>query len=178
MFIAMKPCSFAGHVFMKGDTIPDGLVQPQAVSRLTTGGLIAEAGNAGQLLPAVASIEKDTVEVPILSEGGEATLEMTVEDILTTIKAVQLPIEELKAEIATIDSEEVLILIDVLKDGIHDEAEARAVELAGIPQTEKELMALKRDELVEIAKNLGREVTDADTKQMLTDYILEVMSNE
>ena len=181
MFIAIKPCSFAGQTFYKGSAIPGGLVQPQAISRLINGGFIAEADEAGSLLPASTSID-ETVEVPILTEDGEEHLAMTVEDILMCIRMVQLPLDELKAKIATIESADALILIDSLKTGIHDEAKARAKELSGeameYPKTEKELMALKRDELVEIAAKLGMKVTDTDTKQVLTTYILDVTGNE
>lgn len=178
MYIAQKPCSFASQDFKVGDTIPEKLVLPEAVTRLIKAGVIAVAG-AGPLLPATSTIEElpQTVEVPILADEGEAILDMTIEDLLMCVRAVQLPKDQLIAELATIENEDALILIDVITG--HDEeiyaaANARAEELAGgIPETEEELMKLTRPELAEIAQNLGKEVADADTKKVLVAFILK-----
>lgn len=178
MYTALKPCSFAGEHFKIGDTIPDGLVQAQAITRLKNGGFIAEAG-AGPLLPATASIE-NTVAVPILADEGEAIIDMTVEDLLAAVKAIQMPDEELLAEIETIESGDVLILIDIIRgsnEAIHEAAKAKALaEEASadeIPTTEYELMRLRREQLAGIAEGYGMEVTEEHTKKMLTAYILE-----
>lgn len=180
MFVALKPCTFAGQKFIKGNTIPEGLVDPKAVVRLTKGGKIAVAG-AGPLLPATSTIEAtpQTVAVPLLADEGEAFIDMTIEELLMCVRAVQLPKEELVKTLATIETEEALILIDVLTgqdEEIHDTAEARAEELAGvkeIPETEEDLMKLTRAQLAEIAQSLGKEVADADTKKVLVAFILE-----
>lgn len=182
MFTARKPCSFAGKKFSIGETIPAGMVHPTAVGRLIKSGVIAEAG-AGPLLPATPSIEPEKVWVPILTDEGEAEIDMTIEDLLVAVKAIQMPDDELIEMIKTIESEDVLILVDVIRGNsdnpaIHEAAHAKATE--DIPETEEALMKLNRDQLVEIAQGLGKEVIDADTKKVLVAYILEAKagSNE
>ena len=177
MYIAQKPCSFAGTSYNIGDTIPKDKVLPEAVTRLIRNGVIAEVGNAGPLLPASTSLE-----VPIVADEGVTTVKMTTEELLKAIHTIQKTDDEIIADFEEIENEEVLIFIDVLtgaREGIHEAAEARAEAICGpkapeIPETEKELMALTRKELAEFAAFLGMEVEDKHTKQMLTDYILEV----
>lgn len=183
MYIAQKPCSFAGQTYRVGETIPDGVVLPEAVSRLKKGGVIAEVGGSGKLLPAATSTESteeaQVVSVPILGEDGATYMNMTVEELLDAIATVQKTDDEIINDIAKIENEDILIFIDVMKDAaepIHEAAAARAEEIAAepeFPDTESELMRLKRDELAEIAAGYGLEVEEEHTKKMLTAYILE-----
>ena len=63
MFIAKKPCSFAGKNYRIDDPIPDGAVLKEAITRLKNGGYIAEKAE-GPLLPSDHSLEKATIAVP------------------------------------------------------------------------------------------------------------------
>lgn len=79
MYIAKKPgCKFAGRVFKINEPIPDGYVLKEAAPRLICMGVIAEADDAGSLLPATASIEIPA-EKPVTEESKPET---TVEDLL------------------------------------------------------------------------------------------------
>lgn len=179
MYIAQKPCTFAGTEYNIGDTIPKDKVLPEAVTRLIKNGVIAEVGNAGPLLPASTSLE-----VPIVADEGAFVVKMTVDELVGAVHTIQKTEEEIVADIEEVENADVLIFIDVMtgkKEAIHEAAKARAEAISGpqepeapeIPETEKELMALTRKELVEFATFLGMEVEDKHTKQMLTDYILE-----
>lgn len=44
MFIALRPCRFAGKSYRIGDTIEDSVVDPKAVNRLKAAGKIAVVG--------------------------------------------------------------------------------------------------------------------------------------
>lgn len=180
MYIAQKPCSFAGQRFKIGETIPEGLVHEKAIPRLKKGGILAVVGE-GSLLPSATTLE--TVAVPILADEGECFADMTIEDLLAGVRAIQMEDEELLAAIETIESGDTLMLIDVFRgktEEIHKACHSRAVALGladpeevAIPDTEEDLMKLTRAQLVEIATGLGMEVTDAHHKKDLVAYILE-----
>ncbi len=57
MYIAKKPCKFAGHKFQIGEAIPDGHVHDVAVPRLISMGVIAEVPE-GSFLPSEPSMEE------------------------------------------------------------------------------------------------------------------------
>ena len=73
MFIANKPCKFAGLKFKSGEEIPAKLILPKAVNRLKRLGLIAEVGEAGSLLPPATSIEDGSPEDTLPPEGTLST---------------------------------------------------------------------------------------------------------
>lgn len=192
MFIAQKPCTFAGVDYKIGDSIKDGAVLPEAVTRLIRTGVIAEADNAGPLLPAVASIEEpEKLLVPIVVDEGVTTVEMTVEELLGAVHTIQKTDEEIIEDIKKIKNEDVLIFVDVLKgakENIHEAAAARAEEICPSetaeeeavkwPTTERALMDLKRDELAECATFYGMTVEEKHTKAMLTEYILNAQRQQ
>lgn len=183
MYIAQKPCSFAGQTYRVGEMISDGVILPEAVSRLKKGGVIAEVGEAGPLLPAAASIEStgavQIVSVPILEKEGVTYMNMTIEELLEAIATIQKADDEIIKDIAKIENEDVLIFVDVMKDAvgsIHEAAVARAEKIAAepkIPDTESALMQLKRDELEEIAAGYDLEVEESRTKRILVSNILK-----
>ena len=114
-------------------------------------------------------------------------MDMSVEDVICAIKTIQKPEEEILKDIETIESEDVLILIDVLNgatEPVHGAAAARAGVITGAgDDTEEpdpeykekydELMKHRRDELVKIAESLEISVSDEDTKAIITAAILE-----
>lgn len=57
-------------------------------------------------------------------------------------------------------------------DGNEDEAAADE-DAAGAPQSEADLMAMRKDDLLAHAESLGVEVDDSQTKQQITDAVLE-----
>lgn len=186
MFIAKKPCTFAGQSFLIGDTIPDNLIHHTAIPRLIKNGKIAEVGTAGLLLPASTSLEDTEVPVTILADEGEAIADVSLKALLEAVRAVQMDDEDLIAEIQTIESPEALMIIDLIRgircgeNAIAEAVKARAEFL--VPKepeedqhvTEEQLMEMKRDDLVALAKSYGYEAVKEDTKKILASKIMEL----
>lgn len=134
--IAQKPCNFGGQKFYIGDEIPNSLVaNPKAQEKM---GVIAIAGgDGGAILPKTAQVGEVKFEIPIHSEKGEITLELTNEELIvfTDIMQIQVTKTEDKQKVSemiqNIESEDLLILLDSL-DGrkyIKEEAQARVKAL-------------------------------------------------
>ena len=138
--IAQKPCNFGGQKFYIGDEIPNSLVaNPKAQEKM---GVIAIAGGGGAIQPEelqemTAQVGQVKFEIPIHSEKGEITLELTNEELIvfTDIMQIQVTKTEDKQKVSemiqNIESEDLLILLDSL-DGrkyVKEEAQARAKAL-------------------------------------------------
>ena len=69
-------------------------------------------------------------KLPVNTKDGVLTLEMDPDDVAETIRILQLNAEEAAAAVATIETEEILILIDTLdsrktvKNAVRAKAEA------------------------------------------------------
>lgn len=176
MFIAQKPCTFAGEKFLIGDEIPANMVAPTAIKRLTTNGVIAEVGKAGPLLPATTSIE--TVEVPIVAEEGVTSVEMTLPELLKAIETVQKTDEEILEDASKITDGDILVFIDVMTDCRLHEQLAIIANPDKKTYTENGLMKMNKDELRAIAESYGMEVGEDDTKQMMADFILSTQGSD
>ena len=108
MYIAKKPCSFAGQVFRIGDAIPINLVQPQAAQRLINGGYIAK----------------------------------TTPPVVETLNPVEI-------------------------DTPHN-----------VYYKEYELVKMSRGDLLNVAKGVGVEVADNDTKKSIVACIMDVQGSD
>lgn len=173
VYIAQKPCSFAGKRYRIGEPIPDGVILPLAIKRLLTSGVIAESG-AGFLLPASASLDKE-VSIPLVAENRGNEIKLTVEQLVEVVKIVQMTEEEIIASIDNVTSEEQLILIDALSKSkaVYEAAEFAAKKLIGEPEEghldPKDLSAMNYNDLKKLAKDMG--VSAAGTKEELIERI-------
>lgn len=135
--IAKKPCNFGGQKFYIGDIIPTSLVaNPKAQEKMGVI-VIAGGGDGGVILPVTAQVGEVKFEIPIHSEKGEITLELTNEELIVFTDIMQIPVtkpedkQKVSEMIQNIESEDLLILLDAL-DGrkyIKEEAQARVKAL-------------------------------------------------
>ena len=119
MFIAMKPCSFGSkHNYLIGDKIPDGVVAPDAVKRLTKMGIIVEV----------------EVPAPITMEvkADDMTINLTQEDLQAVMDVLTANAEDAAARIKAIEGMDILFLIHAAESRktVQAAAKARAQELA------------------------------------------------
>lgn len=176
MYIALKPCSFAGEAYRIGEEIPNGKVLPEAVARLVRQGVIAENG-PGVLLPGSASLEK--IVVPILTDEGQIDLEVTPEALKKALRVAQMPEDTAIDALKELQEEDELIIVhaltksDRVKDEIYDMAPPEEIPEEEPAVTIDALMKKTRDELVKQAEALNIEVKDEDTKKVIAAAIVE-----
>lgn len=126
MFIAMKPCSFGSNRnYLIGDKIPDGVVAPDAVKRLTKMGIIVEVEEPATI----------TMEV----KADDMTINLTQEDLQEVVDVLTANAEDAAARIKAIDGMDILFLINAAdsRKTVQAAAKARAQELAE-PETPEE----------------------------------------
>lgn len=119
MYIAMKPCSFGSkHNYLIGDKIPDGVVAPDAVKRLTKMGIIVEVE-----VPNVVTME-------VKADG--MTVKLTQEDLQAVMDVLTANADDAAALIKTIDGMDILFLINAAdsRKTVQAAAKARAQDLA------------------------------------------------
>ena len=81
MFIAKRPCSFAGRKFKIGDLIPEDMVKAQAKSRLINGGYIAKA-TAEEVAAATANEPEEDAAVASEPVTEADLLKLTKDELL------------------------------------------------------------------------------------------------
>ena len=92
---AKRPCNFAGHMYLIGDIIPDGVVHEAAEARLVRGGVIEAVDVDGVTPPRPSTSEDKPEEEPITEEiAEEETTEETEEEIEET-EAVGFTVDNL-----------------------------------------------------------------------------------
>lgn len=106
MFIAKKPCSFAGRDFLIGDPIPEDLVLKSRVPNLIKTGVLEEVAVEAQ-----EGIVKFTV--PVHAEEGDLMLELTNEELVQVFDVLQETSEAAGPLIDGITANDALILLDV-----------------------------------------------------------------
>lgn len=109
-YIAQKKCRILEVVYLPGEEVPKSAVPPDLEDRLIKQGYLLSIDFAN---PQTGEIK---VEVPINTKDGVLTLKMTPESIVEAIRIRQLNAEEAAEAVATVESEETLILIDVLDE--------------------------------------------------------------
>ena len=125
-YTALKPCRFAGRDYMVGESVPDEVIRPGAVTDLVKMGVLAQQGEgpltAEKVEPFCASIAVvndggDTVYLPLTESDLQAVF-----DVLTGTAAVAEPI------INTMDNEYALYLLSLAdgRKGIKQAAKDRA----------------------------------------------------
>lgn len=88
MFIALKPCKFAGQTFLAGETIPDKLVHPSAVRRLKNQRFIVVPDEQKEVVEVPVEV-KQLFTVPILADEGELSVELEPEELKTLFIVLQ-----------------------------------------------------------------------------------------
>lgn len=106
MYIAKKPCTFAGQDFLIGDPVPEELVLKSRVPNLIKTGVLEEVAVEAQ-----EGIVKNII--PVHAEEGDLLLEVTAEELVQVFDVLQATAEEAKTIIDGITSNDVLILLDV-----------------------------------------------------------------
>lgn len=136
-YIAQKRCRILEVKYLPGEAIQKDAVPPDLEERLIKGGFIVSTGEepakgtaSNAQNAAGAANEPTKVKVPVCTKDGVLTLEMEPDDVAETIRILQLNAEEAAAAVATIETEEILILIDTLdsrktvKNAVRAKAEA------------------------------------------------------
>ena len=116
MFIALKPCEFAGQRFLAGNSIPTELVHPGAVKRLKKQRMIAEANEQKEVVEvAVEQTEtKPLFTVPVLAEEGTLPVELPAEDLEVLFMVLQKTADEAGNIIAEQTNKDLLLCIHAL----------------------------------------------------------------
>lgn len=114
MFIALKPCKFAGHEFMAGETVPVELVDVRAVKRLKQQRILAEAGGEAPKVTVQAPAGKQLFTVPILTDDGTLPVELPAEDLETLFMVLQKNANDAGDIVAEQTNKDLLLCIHAL----------------------------------------------------------------
>lgn len=109
-YICLKSCNFGGVAYKSGDIVPAENVLPARERSLVALKVIAIASE----LPQASETATTDIVIPITTKTGSADISVTVDDILTVMKIVQENVENATKDIALIEKEAVLIMIDKL----------------------------------------------------------------
>lgn len=131
-YLAKKVCSFGGKGFLIGDLIPEELVNTDRVADLVKLGVLDEVRDAEPH----EGIVKFTINIH--ANEGDLPLEVTNDDLQKCFDVLQENAEEAKSIINEIESEEILILLDVVegRKGVKSAIKERVTEL--FPQEEEQ----------------------------------------
>ena len=106
MYIAKKPCSFAGRDFLIGDPVPEELVLKSRVPNLIKTGVLEEITVEPQ-----EGIVK--FSIPVHAAEGDLMLDLTNEELIQVFDVFQTSAKEAESVIDGITSNDALILLDV-----------------------------------------------------------------
>ena len=139
--IARIPCTFAGTRYLIGDEIPADVVEnPEAQAKRGTIAIMNDGEGDAHLSDAVTQVGDVKFTVTIHSDDQEYGVSITESELQTFADIVQMGVKsnEEKAKvteiISSIESEELLIMIDaldgrkVVKDAIKERVEALTVQ--------------------------------------------------
>lgn len=132
-YVAIKPCRFAGQMFLIGDSIPAELVQPGAANNLMKMGLIAADGAETGAKPAEpVRTEAPTMEVLTHVDEGDMPLNVTKEGLQSVFDVLTNKVAEAEAIIAAMEDQDALILLHVTdsRKSVKELAMARAKDLS------------------------------------------------
>ena len=147
---ALRPCKFAGVMYLIGDLIPDGIVQNQASMRLVRNGVIEAVADGGVTPPPVTTSEPET-------EVQEEPIE---------------PIEPVIQETSEAEKPEADSAIQESPEEEEPEVDGETDEI-----TVDKLMRLKKSELLELAEANGLDVAKlkAKSKSEIAQAVFEVI---
>lgn len=134
-YVALKPCCFAGHRFLIGETVPDEVVHPGNANNAIRMGLIAKQD--GTAAPAEAPDEQketctvETMTVNIHAEEGDLPLTLTAESLQSVVDVLTSTVEDAEPIINQMVDDDALILLHAAdyRKGVKEAAAARAQAL-------------------------------------------------
>ena len=113
-YVALKNATFNGVEYLAGSIIPEEAVLPSRVPALLRNKIITKAETASQETQDGSDSPETGLEVilPIQTENGVMELSVTSEDIVDAVIILQRKQEDAISGIASIESENALIIID------------------------------------------------------------------
>lgn len=107
MYIAKKPCNFAGQKYYIGDSVPAESVSPERVSALIKHGVIEE-------IAAEAQDSEVLIHIPVHAKEGDLDCILTGEEMVQVFDVLQADATEAESLIDGITKNDALILLDVV----------------------------------------------------------------
>lgn len=131
MFIALKPCKFAGRDFMAGETVPAEIVDVRAVKRLKQQRILAEAGGETQKAAVSLPVSNPLFTVPILTADGTLPVELPAEDLETLFMVLQKNANDAGDIVAEQTNKDLLLCVHALdsRKTVKSLAKEKATEL-------------------------------------------------
>lgn len=131
MFIALKPCMFAGHEFVAGETVPTEIVDVRAVKRLKQQRILAEADGETQAVTVQTPAGKPLFTVPVLTDNSVLPVELPAEDLETLFMVLQKNANDAGDIVAEQTNKDLLLCIHALdsRKTVKSLAKERATEL-------------------------------------------------
>ena len=133
MFIALKPCNFAGQRFLAGETIPEKLVHPSAVRRLKNQRFIVVPDEQKEVVEVPVGLPeaRQLFTVPILADGNELSVELEPEELKTLFIVLQNNADKAGKLIAEQVNKDLLLCIHALdsRKSVKEAAKEQATAL-------------------------------------------------
>ena len=116
MYIALKPCTFAGQKCLTGETIPDELVHPSAVGRLKRQRILAVPDGQKEVVTVTVpqTETKPIFTVPILADGNELSVDLEAEELKTLFMVLQNNADNAAKLVAEQTNKDLLLCIHAL----------------------------------------------------------------
>jgi hypothetical protein len=113
-YICIKPCTFVGVTYNKGDAIPSKAVLRSRERVLISQGIIAKANSCEGTSTSPEESIRDIsgIAIPIKTNDGWTKNTATPEGISKAIEILQMTAEDAAKEITKLDDEVALILVD------------------------------------------------------------------
>ena len=129
MFIALKPCEFAGQKFPPGKVVPAELVDVRAIGRLKRQRFIAEADEQKEVVQVPTG--KQLFAVPILADGNELSVELEPEELKTLFIILQSNADKAGKLVAKQENKDLLLCIHALdnRKSVKEAAKEKATAL-------------------------------------------------
>lgn len=163
MFIALKPCKFAGQNFLAGESIPEELVDARAVRRLKKQRvlMVVDEQKEEQKEVVIVPAGKQLFAVPILADGGELSVELEPEELKTLFMVLQNNADKAGKLVAEQVNKDLLLCIHALdnRKSVQNAAKDKATALI---EAEK---AAEAENSAEAAENKATELPVSDENE-------------
>lgn len=142
-FVCVKPITLSGRNFSYGDIIPDGYVLPERALALIRSNYITSFESGTPVSEAVTPIMplqdktgETLITIPISTENGILEVITSSQTVTTVFSIMQKTVEEAEKDIAGLEDENALILLNAAdsRKGIQKAAEERAAQLNKGPE--------------------------------------------
>lgn len=144
-FVCKKPITLSGRDFSYGEVIPDGYVLPGRALALIRSNYIAEVESGvlqaeeavTSIRPFQGEIGETLITIPISTENGILEVITSYQTVTTVFSIMQKKVEEAEKDIAGLEDENALILLNAAdsRKGIQKAAEERAAQLNKGPES-------------------------------------------